>query len=370
MDTDAIVLESYSKRLVEQAGPGPLALQLCSAETYDHDLLRRVPKAITEADYGCGNPSKWAQPGDAVLDLGSGSGKICYILSQIVGSAGKVIGVDMNRDMLALARKHQAEFACDVGYDNMTFLMGRIQDLQTNLELIDSMLSNNPVSNISSYLELEQAVRKSAVEQPLVEDNSVDLIVSNCVINLVRAEDKSGVFREMFRVLRPGGRIAISDNVSSVDVSNDIKNDPQLWATCYGGVFQEQKFYAELEAAGFAGIRIEVRREIPNRSIGNVHFRSVTVTATKPSALRESCCGNKRAQEVVYRGPWKEVVDDRGNQFKRGHLTAVTSAQWETLSRNSYRDEMIFVGSEDLSTQGARRGQTDPASDTKSSCCS
>src|SRR5690349_16496042 len=122
MDTDAIVLEGFSRRLNEQAGPGPAALQLCSAEAYDRNLLQRVPKEITDADFGCGNPSKWARPGDTVLDLGSGSGKICYILSQIVGPEGQVIGVDMNRDMLALARKHQAGFAGELGYANMTFL--------------------------------------------------------------------------------------------------------------------------------------------------------------------------------------------------------------------------------------------------------
>jgi ubiquinone/menaquinone biosynthesis C-methylase UbiE len=331
---------------MEQAGPGAMALELCSAEAYDRSLVQRVPKKITEADFGCGNPSKWAQPGDTVLDLGSGSGKICYILSQIVGATGRVIGVDMNSDMLALSRAHQAEFSDDIGYDNMTFLFARIQDLRTDLEFLDSALARHPAANLAGYLEIERAARQRADEQPLVPDNSVDLIVSNCVINLVRTDDKAGVFHEMFRVLRPGGRIAISDNVSSIDLPDSVKNDPELWATCYGGVFQEQKFYKALEEAGFGGIRIEVRREMPTRSIDDVHFRSVTVTAVKPSSSVRCCAAATGARQIVYRGPWKEVVDERGNRLQRGEVIDATNALWETLSYGVYRDEVLFVGEE------------------------
>jgi ubiquinone/menaquinone biosynthesis C-methylase UbiE len=365
MDTDAVVLESYSRRILDpEVAPGFASEQLCSAEGYDRDLLRNVPAEIINADFGCGNPSKYARAGDVVLDLGSGGGKICYILSQIVGASGKVIGVDMNRDMLALARAHQAGFAAKVGFDNISFLLGRIQDMGTDLEALDAALAQKPIDGIAGYLETERALRQAASERPLVADGSVDLIVSNCVINLVRTGDKASVFHEMFRVLREGGRIAISDIVSNIELPEELRNDPELWAKCYGGVFQEQELYAVLEYAGFTAIRIEVRRELPDRSIGDVRYSSVTLTALKPHVGKSCCGGSSARREVLYLGPWKEVIDDQGIHYRRGEPTGVADWSWKNLAHGSYRDEIVRIG-EPASAEPGPSDQKDEAS-----CCS
>jgi ubiquinone/menaquinone biosynthesis C-methylase UbiE len=347
MDAEAAVQEGYSRRLIEPIAEGLASQQLCEVEAYDGDFLKRVPHEIVSADFGCGNPSKYVRRGEVVLDLGSGSGKIAYILSQVVGRAGRVIGVDMNRDMVALARRHRHAFARDVGFDNMSFLLGRIQDLRTDLEGIDELLSSQPANGLDRYLEIEKLIRDAAAEQPLVPDDCVDVVVSNCVINLVRTDQKTSVLNEMYRVLRSGGRIAISDNVSDIEVPDSLKTDPQLWAKCYGGVFQEQDFYMALEKAGFNAIRIEVRRPMPKRTIGDVHFHSVTVTAVKPDLSAPCCDGSKTTRNVIYRGPWTEVTDERGNRFRRGVPTEVAGALWNTLSYSGYNDEFFRLDDED-----------------------
>ena len=117
---------------------------LCLPVGYDKALLRVIPKEILEKDYGCGDPSRYIRAGETVLDLGSGSGKACYIISQIVGAAGKVIGVDFNPPMLELARKYQKSIGDKLGYHNVEFRRGKIQDLKTNLELVDQYLEEQP----------------------------------------------------------------------------------------------------------------------------------------------------------------------------------------------------------------------------------
>ena len=124
----------------------------CPDAGYDKAALANVPREIVDVDYGCGDPTRWVQPGDTVLDLGSGSGKNCYLAAQTAGEAGRAIGVDFNAPMLALARKHQAEFAKRVGFDNMTFKKGRIQDLALDLEALEAWLVQNPVSSADDYL--------------------------------------------------------------------------------------------------------------------------------------------------------------------------------------------------------------------------
>lgn len=357
MDTEAVVLEEYSRRIgAVEVAPGPASQNLCSAEAYDRDLLSRIPAEIVKADFGCGNPSRHVRPGETVLDLGGGSGKICYLLSQVVGPEGRVIGVDMNKDMVTLARRHREEFALDVGYDNLTFLQGRVQDLRTDLELVDQLLSKAPAHDLPSYLEFESLLRQEATERPLVPDNSVDVVVSNCVINLVRTDAKEDVLHEMYRVLKPGGRIAISDNVSDIEMPGHLKNDPELWAKCYGGVFQEQAFYAGLEKAGFTGIRIDIRRNMPRKTIENVHFHSVTVIALKPQRAPE--VSNAAGETVLYRGPWLEVKDEHGTKLRRGVLTPVNAETWQNYQHASYDTEIFRIDATE-----------NPQQTTKRSCC-
>ena len=136
---EAAVLERYGNAAQE------VEACLCLPVSYDKSLLKVIPDEILEKDYGCGDPSKYIREGETVLDLGSGSGKACYIISQIVGPKGKVIGVDFNPPMLELARKYQKSIGDKLGYHNVAFRRGKIQDLKTNLELLDQYLKENPV---------------------------------------------------------------------------------------------------------------------------------------------------------------------------------------------------------------------------------
>ena len=130
-NVEAAVLQRYGNAAQE------VEACLCLPVSYDQALLNVIPDEIIERDYGCGDPSRYVRQGETVLDLGSGSGKACYIIAQIVGAEGKVIGVDFNPPMLDLARKYQKSIGDQLGYHNVEFRRGKIQDLRTNLELID-----------------------------------------------------------------------------------------------------------------------------------------------------------------------------------------------------------------------------------------
>lgn len=343
MDIESIVRTEYSKVLVKESEYLVNEYQvLCSAEQYDKKLLEKIPTAILENDFGCGNPSSYVRSGDSVLDLGSGSGKICYILSQIVGPTGKVFGIDITPEMLNLARSQQEAFANIVGFDNMEFCHASIADMKTDLDKVEALLARSEINNLEKFRAFERRKAEIFDANPLIPDSSIDVVVSNCVINLVRTDEKLSVFREMFRVVRPGGRIAISDNISNIEVPVHLHNDPQLWTACYSGVFQEQKLYEALEAVGFEGIRIEIRNEDPAKIVGEVEFRAVTLTAVKP--FRPSA-NEAFSNEVIYRGPWLEVVDENGTRLRRGEVTHVSNQLTAKYKAEVYEHELVIIGS-------------------------
>jgi arsenite methyltransferase len=330
---EAAVFERYGNAAQE------VEACLCLPVSYDEALLQVIPAEIIEKDYGCGDPSRYIHEGETVLDLGSGSGKACYIISQIVGAQGKVIGVDFNPPMIALARKYQKSIGDKLGHHNVEFRRGKVQDLKTNLELIDQHLNENPVRSVADLARLDDFENKIRQEQPLIADESIDVIVSNCVLNLVRPEDKKQLFAEMYRVLKRGGRVAISDIVSDEPVPEHLAKDPNLWSACVSGAFQEEDFLRAFEEAKFYGIQIEEFRSEAYQTVEGIEFRAITVTAYKG---KEGPCV-ERNQAVIYRGPWKQVVDDDGHTLERGARMAVCEKTLSIYSKPPYQNQFILV---------------------------
>lgn len=312
---------------------------LCCPVSYRSELLEAIPREILERDYGCGDPSPFVKSGDTVLDLGSGGGKLCYITSQLVGPEGRVLGVDCNLDMLALARQYQGQVARQIGFDNVTFHCGMIQDLQLDLELLAVELQDSRKAGVEGILEQRSIEHRLRTERPMIPDGSVDCVVSNCVLNLVRPGDRQQLFRELFRVLKPGGRAAISDIASDEDVPAHMKADPQLWSGCISGAWREDEFLAEFQRAGFHGMYVAKRQEEPWQTVEGIEFRSVTVVAYK--GKQGPCL--ERKQAVIYRGPFKQVEDDDGHIYQRGQRMAVCDKTFRLLQNDPYDGAFIPV---------------------------
>jgi arsenite methyltransferase len=228
-DVKAVVRERYGQAALRvKAGQGgccgsaPGAMDCCDPITsnlYDDAQTGEVPDAALAASLGCGNPTALAElkPGETVLDLGSGGGIDVLLSARRVGSTGRAYGLDMTDEMLALAEENKRKS----GLANVEFLKGEIEHI------------------------------------PL-PDNSVDVIISNCVINL--SGDKDRVLREAFRVLKPGGRFAVSDVVIRGEVPPAIRKSMELWVGCIAGALAEDDYRNKLAQAGFTGIDVEVTR--------------------------------------------------------------------------------------------------------------
>ncbi len=371
MNTKASVLERYS------AGAQEVQDSLCCPVDYDQSLLRLLPREIIDKDYGCGDPSRYVREGDVVLDLGSGGGKICYMAAQLVGDEGRVIGVDMNDDMLALARKYQAEMAEKLGGDRVRFVKGYIQDLALDVAAMEAYLDDQPVRNADDYNRLLDWQARQRSEHPLIPDASVDLVISNCVLNLVHDEEKAKLLKEIHRVLKPGGRVAIADIVSDEVVPAHLKADPELWSGCISGAFQEQAFIEGFLDAGFIAIKVDKWDSQPWRVVEGIEFRSVTLTAVKGAG---SECLDK-GHAVIYRGPYAEVRDEEGHVFPRGERMAVCERTYRLLCTGPYGEDFIGITPATLgeakpwcAPPGTRRPPAETKGGThdgggKSSCC-
>ena len=236
------------------AGAQACESSLCCAVAYDPKYLKVIPPEVIERDYGCGDPSKYVRAGDVVLDLGSGGGKACFIAAQIVGAEGRVMGVDMTEEMLALAQSAAPRVAEALGYANVEFRRARIEDLAG----------------------------------AGIADASVDVVISNCVLNLVEDGLKPRLFREIARVLKAGGRVAVSDIVSDKPTPAHLKADPDLWSGCISGALTETEFLGVLVQAGLQNVTLAERAAEPWQVIEGIAYRSITVTAVKPGAAK--CC--------------------------------------------------------------------------------
>lgn len=333
MNVVASVLERYSNGARQrQAG-------LCCPVSYDAALLALLPQEIVEKDYGCGDPSRYVRAGDSVLDLGSGGGKVCYIAAQLVGERGQVIGIDMNDDMLALARKYQGEMAAKLGGDRVRFLKGRIEDLASDADAVERYLAMHPLRSVADLERFKAWSARERRERPLVADASVDLVISNCVLNLVSDQNKTALVREVHRVLRPGGRVAISDIVSDEPVPAALKEDAELWSGCIAGAFQEEAFLQAFIDAGFLAVCYDQWYADPWRVVGGIEFRSVTLTAVKGEGT--PCLDVGHA--VIYRGPFASVTDDEDHVYPRGARIAVCERTFRLLTEGPYREHFIGV---------------------------
>lgn len=333
LDLDDAVRDRYS-RAAHEAEPA-----LCCPVDYDPRYLDVIPTEILERDYGCGDPSRHVRPGDTVLDLGSGGGKICYIASQVVGPGGRVIGVDCNREMLDLARRHLSTVGDALGYRNVEFRYGRIQDLALDLDDLGRHLAEHPVANGADWVEAQAIADRLRSERPMIADESIDVVVSNCVLNLVRERDRKQLFSEIHRVLARGGRAVISDIVCDEDVPADLRNDPTLWSGCLSGAHREDRFLEAFERAGLFGIEILERQGEPWAVVDGIEFRSLTVRAWKG---KEGPCRDHH-QAVVYNGPWRAVIDDDGQRLERGRRMAVCEKAFEIYGREPYADSITLL---------------------------
>ncbi|HSN42482.1 MAG TPA: arsenite methyltransferase [Propionibacteriaceae bacterium] len=270
----ASVREAYSQIAVSDSGCcGPSESSCCGSSDTATSVIQAPVQLISlqlgysDADLisvpqgadlglGCGNPAAIAsiKPGETVLDLGSGAGFDAFLAAPVVGAAGRVIGVDMTPAMVSKARANAEKG----GYSNVDFRLGEIERLP-------------------------------------VADNCVDVIISNCVINL--SPDKPAVFAEAFRVLRPGGRLAISDVVATIDLPDDIRDDMALYSGCVAGASQVAELEKVLAESGFEDVRIAPKDEsksfieqwAPGRSITD-YVVSATIEAVKPAERPASCC--------------------------------------------------------------------------------
>ena len=238
-----------------------------TSNLYDAAQSGEIPAEAMLASLGCGNPTALAKlnAGETVLDLGSGGGIDVLLSAKRVGPTGKAYGLDMTDEMLALANENTKK----AGVENVEFLKGEIEHI------------------------------------PL-PDNSVDVVISNCVINL--SSDKDAVLREAFRVLKPGGRFAVSDVVTRGEMLPEIRKSVLLWVGCIAGALEENDYLSKLKSAGFSEAEIEPTRiyrvadareflsgqgfdvdKIAPQVDGK--FFSAFIRATKPTAVRKSCCG-------------------------------------------------------------------------------
>ncbi len=274
-----VVREKYGKAVTEAlggsksscCGSGGAAVSCCddpiSDNLYDIGQISQIPEEALIASFGCGNPTARAElrAGEVVLDLGSGGGIDVLLSARRVGPTGKAFGLDMTDEMLALAEENKRKS----GLTNVEFLRGEI-------------------------------------EQIPLPDNSVDVIISNCVINL--SADKDKVLREAFRVLKPGGRFAVSDVVTRGEMPPEIREKVLLWVGCIAGALEENEYRAKLTDAGFAKVEVEPTRvyQIDDaRTFLDGHgidvdalapqidgkFMSAFVRATKPAGCcAPGCC--------------------------------------------------------------------------------
>lgn len=284
-------------------------------------LLKNVHEKVQEKFYGCGSPIPVAATGATVLDLGCGSGQDAYILSQVVGEDGHVIGVDMTEEQLSVANQHIGWHMDKFGYKkpNVEFKKGYIEDL------------------------------KSAG----IADNSIDVVISNCVINL--SPDKDKVFSEIYRVLKPGGELYFSDVFSGRRIPKDLQTDKIMLGECLGGAMYTEDFRRMMAKIGIPDVRVTAKRELTlNDTVlyekaGMIGFYSITIRAFKVG-LEDVC--EDYGHVAYYQGGIPEAVHsfvlDDHHEFKVGMPVPVCGNTANMLQETRFKDFFRIEG--DFST--------------------
>ena len=251
---------------------------------YDSELIDHIPESARVRSYGCGSPVMdcGLEAGETLVDLGSGTGVECFIAGRQAGSSGRAYGIDMSDTMLARARNAAQQVAANLGYANVEFKKGFLEDI------------------------------------PL-PDKECDVVISNCVINL--SIDKRQTFREIFRILKPGGRIFISDIIKNSEIPLPIQINEKLRGECIGGAMHERDLFGILDDFGFRDIRV-VKRFL-YREVKGYPFYSLTYQAFKP--------GPKKETSMIYRGPFAAIITDDGQIIQRGQTTSVALSAKLTL---------------------------------------
>jgi arsenite methyltransferase len=303
-EVSALELREVSREDVRafygDAARNPTA-ELCCPTAHDPDDLAHIPEEVLAVSFGCGSPMSAAapRPGETVVDLGSGGGIDCFIAAARVGPEGRVIGIDMTDEMLATATANAGKVAARLGYGNVAFAKGYLEDVP-------------------------------------VPDGTADLVTSNCVLNL--STDKPRVFREIRRVLRDGGRFVIADIVADRPVPEAVRADRDLWGACLAGAMTERTFAEAAEQAGFHGITLE--RGALWREAAGVRFYSTTFRGLRHD--KASPCVY-RGQQAIYLGPARSVTDDDGHVYLRGEAVDVCTDTAARLAAPPYAG-MFWVG--------------------------
>lgn len=294
------ITQKVSDRYAKAASTGE---QMCCPTSYDMGHLKTfIPEEVLKISYGCGTPAglQTVRAGETVLDIGSGGGIDCFEASRLVGPSGRVIGLDMTDTMLEIARKNASVVATNLGYS------------ASNVEF-----------------------RKGLADAMPVENDTIDLIISNCVINL--APDKRKVFREMYRVARPGGRFTISDIVADQTVPQYLVHDTEKWGDCLSGALTLTDYMNGMTSAGFLGIHLV--KFSPWQVIDGIHFFSVTLTGYKlPPAVMTSS-----AKYATLRGPFSRVTDERGIVYERGVPRPIKSDEVLLLSSPPFTEHFLLT---------------------------
>lgn len=279
-------------------------------------LLANVHPEVSARYYGCGLVAPLALEGARILDLGSGSGRDCYVLAQLAGPTGSVLGVDMTEEQLAVAETHRAWHAEKFGFDNVRFQLGYIEELDA-LEL---------------------------------EDASFDVIVSNCVVNL--SPNKDRVLAHIHRLLKPGGEFYFSDIYADRRVPAALRNDPLLYGECLGGALYWNDFLTLARTAGFADPRLAESRPIEltdpaiAQKVGALRFYSATYRLFKLDGLEPAC--EDYGQAVVYRGTLPLARDafrlDAHHLIEAGRVFPVCGNTWRMLHDSRFARNFDFIG--------------------------